>query len=80
MGKRAMTTNVATAEPPNLVQSAEPNGHRGHALGRRDVSGGRIGVAERPGRADRCITVVAMSGVGPLSAMSWDLAGETAPV
>ena len=63
MSNRSVTTNVVAAEPVL----------GGHEFGQRDASAGRIGVAERSGRADQCITAMAMSGVASLTAMGWVL-------
>lgn len=68
MGKRTVITDVASAKPVSLVPSAELDGRE-----RRDASAGLIRATERPGRADRCITVMAMSGVAALTAMGWVL-------
>ena len=63
MDDRSVTTNVVAAEPVLT----------GHELGKRDASADRLGVAERAGRADQCITAMAMSGVAALTAMGWVL-------
>jgi hypothetical protein len=63
MGQRTVTTDVAIPEPVP----------RGHEIGHREARGDRISAAAPPGRADQCITAMAMSGVAALTAMGWVL-------